>query len=198
MSDELFENILNPEVLNINLKITSVFIAIYESFKEDVVSLVKDSYLTGLKEGKLTYHGYEEKVLSKITSGKNKTIRATILWLVENGVITEDDDKMFIKITNERNRLTHSMFVALSEGLPIETTELLIDMLKLYEKIEKWWLIEIEIPIDFDLHVKMGDSEINYDGVKSVKLEFLKMMQEIAVTDTKKYYEIYRELKSNQ
>jgi hypothetical protein len=191
MPDKTFENILNPEILNLNLKIISMFIAIYESFKEAIVENVKDFYCTGFSEGKLIYsHEYEQKVLGKIESKENRQIRATILWFFDHDAINESDMKKFIEITDERNRLTHDMFNVLSVGLTTRTLDLLLDMLKLYEKMEKWWIVNIEIPADLDLLVGLDKVDIN--STMSLKVEFLKIMTEAVLTDTKKYYEIYK------
>jgi hypothetical protein len=186
-----FENILNPEILNLNLKVISMFIAIYESFKETIIGDVKDFYLTGLSDGKLIYsQKYEEEVLSKIKSKENRQIRATIQWFFDHDAIDERDKRKFIEITNERNRLTHDMFNTLYTELTNQTVDLLLDMLKLYEKMEKWWIVNIEIATDPDLLVNLDN--IDFNGVMPLKLVFLKIMAEVAITDTKKYYELYK------
>jgi hypothetical protein len=47
------------------------------------------------------------------------------------------------------------MFNTLYTELTNKTVDLLLDMLKLYEKMEKWWIVNIEIATDPDLLVNL-------------------------------------------
>lgn len=85
------------------------------------------------------------------------------------------------KITNKTNDLAHNMSTELFYGLGSEIIELFTDMIKLFEKIEKWWIREIEIPISGDFITEEYD-HIDWDGVTSLNLEMLKIMLILQLT----------------
>lgn len=185
-----FENILNPAVLKQNLIFVSLFIALYENFKSTIIDNVKYFYWSGFHDGVEEFKKYEKEVLGVVTSKKNRQIQATLLWLKRHGAITDNDIKDFKAITNMRNILAHDMTNKLFEGLPEKAYELYISMLDMFAKITKWWIKEIELPTNPDISPEQYDS-ISWGEVTSVNLEFIKIMAEVALTDTPKYYDIF-------
>lgn len=191
---EMLENFLEPKKLKENLIFISLFISIYENFKETIIENVKYFYWSGIKDGKAIFKDYEKEVLNKVTIKKNKKIISTLNWFKENGAITEDDIENFKKITSMRNSLVHEMSNKLFEGLSNDVFELYIVMIELFEKITKWWIKEIEISISGDFTAEQYEN-ILWDEVTSVNLEFLKIMYDIAVNNNEEYYKI---LKNNK
>ena len=177
---------LNPEQLQPNLIVASVFIAVYENLKFSIVDNLRYFYFSGFDDGKKLFDNYEKQVLSKVVSKENRQMKATLLWLVEAGAIAEKDREKFKELTNMRNLLSHDMTKMLFEGFPNNIYELYIDMIELFEKITKWWIAEIELPTNPDITSKQYDS-IDLDGVTSVNLEFIRIMTDIALTGTDKY-----------
>jgi len=191
-SNAKFENFLKPESLQQNLMIASVFIAVYENFRSDIIDKVKYFYCKGFIDGKELLDDYEKEVLSKVSSKENRQIKATLLWLVDAGAIDEDDKSTFKNLTDMRNLLSHNMTNMLFEGFPDNILELYVEMLKLFEKTTKWWIAEIEIPTNPDITKEQYDS-INWDDITSVNLEFIKIMTDIAMTGTDKYLKIFKQ-----
>ena len=190
-SDDKISELLNPDMLKEKLILISLFVAVYENFKSTIVENVRYFYWSGLENGKEQFKYYEEKVLNKVATQKNKQIKATIQWLKEAGAITDNDEEDFIDITKMRNMLVHNMSVTLFEGLPENVEELFFLMLQLFEKITKWWICEIEIPTNSDIVLEQNMT-ICWDEVTSSNLEFLKMMTDIAINSTEKYQEFYK------
>ena len=193
--NENIENVVNPDILNKNLKIVSLYIAIYESFKDTIISNVKYFYWSGVKDGKEIFSGYEEKVLSKVTGKKNKVLRATLKWFLDLEAITEEDCEMFEKITDMRNKIVHEMAEAVFSGIDNEVIELFDIMISLYEKIEKWWVREIEIPIS-DNFTEEQYENIDWDNVCSMRLHMLKIMSDVAINNNYEYLKVYTEIKN--
>lgn len=191
-SEKFFE-LLNPDMLKEQLILISLFIAVYENFKSTIIENVKYFYWSGYENGKEQFEYYEQDVLSKVKSKKNRQIKATLHWLKEAGAMTEEDKQNFTKITEMRNSLAHNMSATLLEGLPPNFNDLYVNMLGLFEKIIKWWICEIEIPTNPDLNHEQYEN-ICWDEVTSVNLEFLKIMTDIAINSTEKYQQIYRDL----
>lgn len=139
-------NLLNPEILRDNLVFASVYIALYEMLEDIVIEKAKDFYLSGLKNGKFIYRNYESEVLSK----DKRIVKASLLWWKEVGAIDDNDIALFEKIKYVRNRLTHELTTVICEGVPNETVLLFSELIHLINKIEKWWLLEVEIPTSCD------------------------------------------------
>lgn len=193
--DEKWDYFLDPENLGISLKFISLFIAIYENFKFTIVDDVKYLYWSGYKNGVECFNNYEEQVLNKVKSKKNKQLKATLLWLKESGAITEQDVLLFKRITDKRNELTHNMTTVIFEGLDIKDLDLYLEMISLYEKIEMWWIKEIEVPTNPDISPEQYDS-IDWSGVKSMKLEMLKVMADIAINENSEYLKTFMSKKN--
>lgn len=184
---EMLEKFLNPTILKQNLIIASLFIAVFDNFKTSVINRVKDFYFSvGL------FDEYEKCVLSKVKTKNNKQIKATLLWLKENNIITEIDEDLFLELTNMRNELAHEMNKMLIEGFPESINELYAKMINLFSKIEKKWIIEIEIPIN-PPNVLYDDIDLN--EITSMNIEFIKIMTDIAFTANDEYLKLINENK---
>lgn len=118
-----------------------------------------------------------------------------MLWYKEHDAISEQDIKKFESMTDLRNTLGHDMFNKLIEGLPENIIDVYFEMIGLFEKITKWWIKEIEIPINPNITPEEYDT-INWDEVTSANLEFIKIMTDIAFTGNEEYLEILK--KTNQ
>ena len=177
---------LDPANLSMSLQFAALFIAVFDYFKDALIERVKNFYLSGIKDGKPQYRDYDKKVLSKIDGKKNKTIRATLKWLQENGAFSNEDIKCFKELTNTRNALAHNMAVLLFEGLDEQYISQYVAMLELFSKFDKWWIAEIEIPTDPDMTPEVFDN-IDWDGLSSMGLVLLKMMTDAAINGNDKY-----------
>ena len=186
------EKFLNPEILNQNLIIASLYIAVFDNFKNRIISSVRDFYLSGFEDGQYVYRGYEEKVLNKIKTKNNRTIKASLLWLKESGAITNEDENKFEELTNMRNNLAHEMSQMLFEGFPDNIYKLYVDMIKLFEQIEKWWIVNVEMEIN---PPDIPHENIDLDNITSVNIQFMKIMSEIAFTNTDKYKNMVENIK---
>ena len=59
-------------------------------------------------------------------------------------------------------------------------------MLKLFKKIDQWWIINIDMVIN---PPNIPYRDIQWEQIKSVNIEFLELMSEIALTKTDIYLE---------
>jgi hypothetical protein len=81
--------------------------------------------------------------------------------LKENGVITKDDIDYLEQIRKHRNLIAHEpLRLLIDENVNINIS-LLKKSQQLLNKIEKWWIIEFEIPVnpDFD-KMKIDENEV--------------------------------------
>jgi hypothetical protein len=152
-------NFLKPETLKSNLINCAFYITLFESFKDYIVSSVKDFYMIGFHETGYKYNSeYSKKVLSK-----NKSeLYASLEWFKESEVIDENDLSNFERQKKLRNKLAHDMMTCLFENDFDDYVENLIGLMSLRVKIEKWWIINVEIPTnsDFD-NVEIDEIDVS-------------------------------------
>lgn len=144
--EEFLQNISDKDTIQNHLTFMALYIALYENFKATFVENVK-SFLCdlGIKDGELNYREtplYREKVKNR---HKNILI-ATMLWLQDEGAMSAQDYSDFLKIRSIRNNYAHEMPRLIIEGVPQDDIQWFFKLLELYEKLDKWWIDEIEIP----------------------------------------------------
>ncbi len=184
--DSNFEKFLNPSILQENLVIASLFIAVFDNFKTSIIKRVKDFYIIGFDNGKYIYSKYEQEVLNKVNTTKNNTLVASLNWLKEYGALGENDLIKFQECRDMRNKLAHEMTTLLYEGFDENIYILYFEMLKLFKKIDQWWIINIDMVIN---PPNIPYRDIQWEQIKSVNIEFLELMSEIALTKTDIYLE---------
>lgn len=190
--NQRLEKFFNPDILKQNLIIASLFIAVFDNFKTNIIDRVKYFYFSGIKDGVEQFKDYEQDVLNKVKSKNNKQIKATLLWLKENEFINEAEEILFAKFTNTRNKLAHEMNRMLIDGFSEEIYKLYAEMINLFSKIERKWIIDIEIPIN---PPDIPYEDINWDGITSINLEFIKIMTDIAFTGNDKHLKLVNSYK---
>jgi hypothetical protein len=140
---------LDPENLKGNLMFSSLYIASFEAFKDYVVNEVKFFFNTGFLEGEFTF---SEEYSTKVIALDKSILKATLLWFKDLEAIDETDIEIYDDLRQYRNKLSHELMTLLYEGLPKELPEKFAQLISLRVKIEKWWIMNIEIPTnpDFD------------------------------------------------
>jgi hypothetical protein len=180
-----WERFLDPEVLRPNLILASIYIAAFEVLKNSIIERIRDFYVSGFDEnGWIVLPEYKDTVLSK---DKSPTY-ASLKWLKESEAINDDDIQKFNKIKEYRNLLAHEITKMMMEGLPSEFTERFNDMVALLDKIERWWIINVEIPTNPDFDGKYD--EIDESGIVPGPIMSLRMMIDVALgsDETANYY----------
>lgn len=159
-STEKWLKFLDPDNLKDRLIFSALFIAIFESFKDYIVDEVKFFFNDGFIDGKYTFSdSYKTEVLSK-----DKSIsKATLLWLKDYDVIDNTDIENFNELIKYRNKLSHELMNHLFKGLPDELPDKFIQLISLRVKIEKWWIINVEVPTDpnFDSNKEIDEYNIS-------------------------------------
>ena len=82
-----------------------------------------------------------------------------------------------------RNTLAHQMFNAIAEG-GAKLTEQFARMYGLFCKIEKWWILEIEVPISGEYE----PDQIDADGVMSGNMVVLSVIMDILANNSNAKY----------
>ena len=182
----LLKELLNPEIVKNNLSLISLYIMIFELLKDTIEKNVDDFFLIEYKEDnqgnkkKETNDNYKKNVLSLLDPKDNKNyyIKASLRWLQEANILDKEDEQIYNNLRKYRNELTHEFFMYIIENKEIckINMKLLID---LFTKLEKKWIIEIEIPLNPDYDKKIIEEE----DVDSYKLLTLDLIHDIALAD---------------
>ena len=192
--------LLNPEELKENLIQCSTFITAWEILKEAIVVPILWFYTNGFitndsNDKKFTRPKYHKEVMELDTRKKNKdVVHASCLWLRKNNVIDDADIQMISDIREHRNLVTHEMIKVLGSVKVQVKLELLDNLIDILNKIDRWWIIEVEIPTNPDFTAIDFDT-IDYDGILSGRMMVLQLISKVAYGDDQSLAEIYNEFK---
>ena len=170
------EDYLNPEKLKNKLIISSLFIASFESLKDYIVEELKFFYNIGFSGDKyILSKEYTKDVLEKDKS----VLKASLLWFKDNGALSDEDLMIFDRLRAYRNKLSHELMRLLFDDLLDNISEDFNKLLEIRIKIEKWWILNIEIPtnLDFDNRKEITEDDITTPSQMIYKL-ILDMLSE--------------------
>lgn len=176
---------LHPENLKDNLMFSSLYIATFESFKDYVIDEVKFFFHVGFSEGK---DSFDPRYIESVKSKDTKYIdNASLLWLIEIEAISTEDFELYKELRQYRNKLSHELMTLLFEGLPEQLPEKFHQLIQLRTKIEKWWILNIEIPTSYDF---ASDKEITENDIFTSSQMFNQLIFDMLSGDEKKatYY----------
>ena len=107
-----------------------------------------------------------------------------MLWFKQMKAIGDEDIQVFAKPRTTRNEVTHKMLHVIADGGSKYLMQLM-ELYKLFCKVERWWILEIEVPIDGDIP---PDHEIKEDEVMSGNMIILNAMIDILANDSNANY----------
>ena len=188
-----WEKFLNPEVLRTNLIVASLYIAAFEMLKDSIIGRLRDFFKDGFNEnGWIINDRYESEVLSL-----NKSpLYASLEWLKNMDAINEVDVENFNEIKNCRNELAHEIANFISKGPNIDPLPLFSKITDLLYKIEKWWILNVEIPTNPDFDGK----DIDEEGIEPGQIMTLRLLTDIALgaeKESKFYYNEFMKQKNS-
>jgi hypothetical protein len=184
-----WERFLNPESLRANLVAGSLFIAAFEMLKSSIIDRIRDFFSTGFNQsGPIIDEKYKTAVLSLNKSA----LYASLEWLKNMDAINDKDIEEFEKIKRCRNEIAHEFVNFLSAGPTIDPLPLFPTMTALLSKIEKWWILNVEIPTNPDFDGK----DIYENGIIPGPIMTLRLLTDIALgseEESKYYYKFIKE-----
>ena len=180
---ESWERFLNPDTLRSNLIVSSIFLSAYEILRQSIIERIRDFYTTGFdSSGMIVDPKYETEVLTRNRS----PVYASLAWLKESHAIDEADIAAFDGIRKTRNAIAHEIPQMLTGGIPDDCVSRFHEMVNLLARIEKWWIVNVEIPTDPDLDGK----EIDDEGIMPGPVITIRLLLDIALgsEEESKYY----------
>lgn len=166
---EHWENFLNPAILKQRLIIGSLYIAAFEVLKTSIISIIKEFFTH--------WDDVDPKYQSHVLSKDRSPLYASLAWLKEMNAIGDDDIAVFNQVKAFRNQIAHEMIRMVAEEFPPYWEERFASLISLVDKIEHWWIINVEIATDPDL---VGH-EIDEEGIIPGPVAWLKIMFDVAL-----------------
>lgn len=177
---------LNPQSLRSNLILASMYLAAWETFEHAVLGYIESFYLNGFDENGFTDSGGYRETLARDKS----PFRASMLWLQDRGVVGATDMQLAKRARDHRNDIAHDLPAYVAKASHKVDLELLGDLCALLNKIDVWWIRNVEIPTNPDFDDQDVDA-IPDSEIKSGHMLFLSMMFRIAAGDEAEASELY-------
>lgn len=187
-----WKNILDENILKTNIKFGAVFVMNYECLKEFVIEQVRSFYSEHFyMDGDSIVCEESDTYKKKVRNLDKNLENASLKWFMDAEALTQEDYDIYQKIRKRRNDITHELLKNLNIGFGEEDAQLFADMLRIYNKLDKWWINEIEIPTSAD------DIPEDYDrdGVCGGQALMLSIINEIVFGNAgDKYKELLNKL----
>ena len=144
-----WQKLSNPQVLQHNLIVAGLYLVAFELLQASIVDRLSAFFATeveitesGRIKGK-TSARYADKVLSL---DPKHPFNASCLWLVNNGVISDDERLQIDAIREHRNEVAHELPVFVVEADKTIDLGRLEQIRTLLLKIERWWILQVDVP----------------------------------------------------
>lgn len=170
--NEKWEQLLTPTAMQERLISVSLYITAFELLKQSIVGRLRDFYIAGLdKKGDIFEKEYDADVLAR-----NKSpLYASLNWLSENEAVDQSDLQSFERIKITRNCIAHELPSLVIGGKDFKHVERFHELVALLRKIEIWWVVNVEIPVNPDFDGK----EIDEEGIVPGPVLMIQMMLEV-------------------
>ncbi|MDP3712909.1 MAG: hypothetical protein Q8R60_10570 [Mycobacteriales bacterium] len=143
-----WEAMLTPEVVRGRLIRSGLFSLGYELLESAVIGRLRDFY-ADFTDCELRPGGdYRKAVLALDPKGDGDALRASLAWLVDSDVISEEDRNAFWRIKAARNDVAHDLAQIVGGSKPESFDQLFGDMLRLLNQIQRWWVINFDAATD--------------------------------------------------
>ena len=185
-------NILDENIVKTNVNFAALFVMNYECLKDYVISQVKGFYCDDLYfENDEAIYIESEAYKQEVRTLDKQLENASLKWFMESEAITQEDFDNYQKIRKRRNEITHELLKNLNIGFTEDDIKLFVTLTNLYEKIDRWWINEIEIPTSAD----EIPEDYDRDGVCGGQAIVLSIINDIVLGNGgEKYKNILNEL----
>ena len=185
-------NILDKNIVKTNVNFAALFVMNCECLKDYVISQVKGFYCDDLYfENDEAIYIESEAYKQEVRTLDKQLENASLKWFMESEAITQEDFDNYQKIRKRRNEINHELLKNLNIGFTEDDIKLFVTLTNLYEKIDRWWINEIEIPTSAD----EIPEDYDRDGVCGGQAIVLSIINDIVLGNGgEKYKNILNEL----
>lgn len=153
------KKITTSEIQKRNLILGSIFIAAYERLRYVLVERPKEFFtftvdsFKNITEVSDEFEDELKEICSKLSKSDRKNPYTVMAyWFKKQGVIEEGDIETLDKIRIYRNELAHELSKFLIDSDYDVDVDYLFHMREIVEKIDIWWIKEVEAPIHPDIN----------------------------------------------
>jgi hypothetical protein len=193
-----WEEMLTPEIVRVKFIAVGLLAVAYEMLEDTIVGRVRDFFSTGFDAKGFTYSpDYATRVLALDPKGKGDALRSSLVWLRQVEAITEEDHTRFLAIKNARNEVAHELTSILTGERTFNFNDHFQSALALLSKIERWWIVNVEIATDPDL----VDKEIDEDGILPGRILTMQILVNVALgndKETNAFLEAFRRAQAKE
>lgn len=172
---------LNPLVIKKNLILASLYLMAYEMLEDAIVKKLKEFYNLGFEDGTPeNCSDYKKDVLSL---DKKSPLFASCLWFMKAEAITKSDVDDIRLIKTHRNMVAHELLKLLVE--PDENINMshFLQMRKLLQKLQGWWIANMESGVNPDLDgIEIDEGEAHF-----IELDMLDYIIDVSRSVTVSY-----------
>ncbi|CDZ51170.1 hypothetical protein [Neorhizobium galegae] len=165
--------------ISLNLRIAALFLVVYENLKELITDRVRDFFTNEWRsiDGELV--GIPGKEHASLLNGKG-VFRACRDFHLEMGAISPDDNQLIDRFIKYRGEVAHELYaILLDDKKAALDLQLLFQAHLLAKKIDRWWILNFEVPLNEDL----VDQSIDEEKVASGRQLFLDQLMRVALKD---------------
>lgn len=141
---EAWQRVFDKDFVAGTLTRAGLYLLAYELLKDSIIRRTREFFWIGFKDGKDIVNPKYTQILSK---HKNPLI-ASCMWLEESGALSPNDIKTVIAIRDFRNDIAHELPSLLLDGTRDIHTEHVVQIHQLLAKIDRWWIINVELATD--------------------------------------------------
>jgi hypothetical protein len=154
---------LTPAVVRGRLIRAGLFSLGYELLEVAIIGRLKDFYADFTDADLRPGPDYRDKVLALDPRGKFDALRGSLAWLVASDVISENEADTFWAVKAARNLVAHELAQIVGGSKPGSFDQLFNDMLSLLNKIQRWWVINLDVDTDPDWDgVEIDPNEVTH------------------------------------
>lgn len=185
---QMLSNISNGNILRSNIQTASLFVLFFESFKDFAVNSLKNCYCYDelrIDNGRITAKESDTYKKEVRSFNRKDALAASLCWYKEAGALSDQDVQTLLNIRMRRNILVHELHSVLLTGLTPQDKEMLDQLISLYQKLDFWWLENIEIPTREGIEAEGCD--ITPENTYSLAWMSLDMIYHVATGDVEQF-----------
>jgi hypothetical protein len=144
-----WEKLSNPQVLQHNLVVAGLYLVAFELLQASIVDRLSAFFATDVEiaeSGRIKGLPSSRYAAAVLSLDPNHPFNASCLWLVNNGVISEGERLQIDAIRQHRNEVAHELPVFVVEADKTIDLGRLERIRHLLLKIERWWVLEVDVP----------------------------------------------------
>ena len=185
-----WEEFLNPDVIRPKLISAGLFLVGHEmlldTIKRHPLSFFADCWDVN---GATPSEKYGKEILDRDPKGKRDALRGSVAWLLMMEAIDDEDVAAIRTVTDARNEIAHEMTTMVGGSKPPSFAEHFSPLMALVQKIEKWWIINVELTTNPDY----DGQEIDENGIISGPSWVMQMLAQVALGEGDDAWTLHRE-----